>query len=495
MLKKGWRVVAHLEKFGDFAIILIAFLLAYYGRPFFIKLNHQFHLGFNFAGDSLAPLSDYALVVLVAIVSQTLLLNSLKAYERMRFRSFLQIAWIFFVSSSGVFFILASVLFLLKLDLSRSFVILFSLILLGLLLFERCVTLFFLRFIRRHGLNYRNIIICGMGRQAIQFSKKIFAHPELGFAIKSYVNLASGINYEDIYHFKQDLALVSNNCDIPVVCGLSSFEKLLNDSAIDEVVITDVTTVFQQVHAVMQLCADQGLRVTLLAESFSIGLATSQLSYFDGVPLIHFAPPPGDMWELGLKRGMDIVLSFILLVLLAPVLIVVALLVKFSSTGPVFYVQKRVGLNGHLFNFYKFRSMCQDADQQLAALKDKNEMKGPAFKMKNDPRITAVGKWLRRYSLDELPQLWNVLKGDMSLVGPRPPVPDEVRAYERRYRRRLSMRPGMTCTWQVSGRNDISDFSQWVALDLEYIDNWSIFNDFYLLLKTIPAVIFGRGAS
>ena len=127
-------------------------------------------------------------------------------------------------------------------------------------------------------------------------------------------------------------------------------------------------------------------------------------------------------------------------------------------------------------------------------MKEKNEMKGPAFKMKDDPRVTPVGKFLRRYSIDELPQLWNVIKGDMSLVGPRPPVPTEVSAYERRYRRRLSMRPGMTCTWQVSGRSDITDFSKWVQLDLEYIDNWSIRKDIALLLKTVPAVIFGTGA-
>jgi lipopolysaccharide/colanic/teichoic acid biosynthesis glycosyltransferase len=168
--------------------------------------------------------------------------------------------------------------------------------------------------------------------------------------------------------------------------------------------------------------------------------------------------------------------------------------VRFSSEGPIFFVQKRVGLNGRLFNFYKFRSMYLHAEKELEKLKVHNEMEGPAFKLTNEPRVTRAGRWLRRFSLDELPQLWNVLIGDMSLVGPRPPVPGEVSAYERRYRRRLSMRPGMTCTWQVSGRNEIKDFNSWVKLDLEYIDNWSLWRDFQLLCRTIPAVLFGTGA-
>ncbi|NLF25519.1 MAG: exopolysaccharide biosynthesis polyprenyl glycosylphosphotransferase, partial [Deltaproteobacteria bacterium] len=199
-------------------------------------------------------------------------------------------------------------------------------------------------------------------------------------------------------------------------------------------------------------------------------------------------------WELGLKRVFDVVVSALLLVVCSPLFAVIALLVRITSPGPVFFVQKRVGLNGRLFNMYKFRSMHSTAESELEALKAQNEMSGPAFKLKNDPRVTALGRFLRRFSLDELPQLWNVFKGEMSLVGPRPPVPGEVNAYARRYRRRLSMRPGMTCTWQVSGRNEIKDFDSWVKLDLEYIDNWSFWQDIRLLLRTIPAVLSGVGA-
>jgi exopolysaccharide biosynthesis polyprenyl glycosylphosphotransferase len=211
------------------------------------------------------------------------------------------------------------------------------------------------------------------------------------------------------------------------------------------------------------------------------------------MPLIHFQTPPGDTWELVLKRFIDVVVSGALLIVLSPLFLLIALGVK-TTSGPVIFRQTRVGLNGRLFDMLKFRSMVDGAEKALGDLKGVNEMRGPAFKLKNDPRVTTFGRFLRRFSLDELPQLWNVFVGDMSLVGPRPPIPGEVSLYERRSRRRLSMRPGLTCTWQVSGRNNISDFDTWVKLDLDYIDNWSLSGDLMLLVRTIPAVLFGTGA-
>jgi lipopolysaccharide/colanic/teichoic acid biosynthesis glycosyltransferase len=190
---------------------------------------------------------------------------------------------------------------------------------------------------------------------------------------------------------------------------------------------------------------------------------------------------------------MDIAVSAVALVLLSPLFVVLALGVK-STKGPVLFRQTRMGLNGRLFQMYKFRSMFVGAERDLGALKSLNEMSGPAFKMRDDPRVTSFGRFMRRFSLDELPQLWNVLIGDMSLVGPRPPIPGEVSLYDRKSRRRLSMRPGLTCTWQVSGRNEIADFQDWVALDLQYIDNWSLLRDIALLVRTIPAVLLGTGA-
>jgi len=193
------------------------------------------------------------------------------------------------------------------------------------------------------------------------------------------------------------------------------------------------------------------------------------------------------------KRVTDLFGSAAAIVILSPVFIIAAILIKTTSRGPVFFAQSRVGLNGRTFKLYKFRSMFRDAEEHRAALANRNEMSGPVFKIKNDPRITVVGKWMRRFSIDELPQFWNVLAGDMSLVGPRPPIPEEVKKYERWQRRRLSMKPGITCLWQVSGRNAI-DFENWMRLDLTYIDTWSLRLDVQILLRTVPVVLTARGA-
>ena len=193
------------------------------------------------------------------------------------------------------------------------------------------------------------------------------------------------------------------------------------------------------------------------------------------------------------KRAVDVLVSGVLLLLLAPAFALIALATRRDSPGPALFRQKRVGLNGREFTFYKFRSMRLGAEAELAALQAQNEMDGPVFKMAKDPRITSLGHFLRKTSLDELPQLWNVFCGEMSLVGPRPPLPAEVRLYEPWQRRRLSVVPGITCTWQVSGRNEI-DFEQWMRLDLAYIDRWSFWGDIGICLQTVPAVLFARGA-
>jgi lipopolysaccharide/colanic/teichoic acid biosynthesis glycosyltransferase len=187
-------------------------------------------------------------------------------------------------------------------------------------------------------------------------------------------------------------------------------------------------------------------------------------------------------------------LSFIALVILAPILGLIAIAIETTSPGGVLFKQQRCGLNGRVFTLYKFRTMVSDAEAKLESLRQHNQMGGPAFKMDNDPRVTKVGRILRKFSLDELPQFWNVFKGEMSLVGPRPPLPKEVKQYDQWQRRRLSMAPGITCLWQISGRNNITDFNQWAKLDLQYIDHWSPWLDLMILVKTLPAVLLTRGA-
>jgi exopolysaccharide biosynthesis polyprenyl glycosylphosphotransferase len=189
----------------------------------------------------------------------------------------------------------------------------------------------------------------------------------------------------------------------------------------------------------------------------------------------------------------DILVSGIGLIILSPIFLVIAILIKITSEGPVFYEWNVMGFNKKPFRSWKFRTMVQEADAQKEALMAINEMKGPVFKIKNDPRITRVGRFLRKYSLDELPQLWSVFKGDMSLVGPRPAFPNELARYESWHRRKLSIKPGITCLWQISGRNNINDFDEWARMDLEYIDNWSLWLDLKILIKTVDVVFAGTG--
>ena len=496
MLKENWRFISRLERAGDFIIVFVAFITAYYGRAAFFFWNNRFRWGLPFGGEQLAPLSDYLVVLLVALVGVQVLLQAFGAYSSMRLRSPGALLGMFASVALLVFVLLAATLFLLKLDLSRSYIALFCLLLVLFLAAERYLVLGLLRFWRRRGFNFRTIMICGVGEQALKLAKEIYQRPELGIFVRCFADLRNldEIPPAELALFRGQLRKLSGKSAGRIVCGVAPLAQMLKEYAIDEVIFTHVSEVMPQVEEMVLLCAEQGVRTTLVADLFSIGMVRSGLSYFGDLPLIHFQTPPGDRWDLAVKRIMDLVCSALLMVLLAPLFILVALSIWVTTGRPIFFVQKRVGLNGHLFDLYKFRSMYQNAEQELERLKAHNEMQGPAFKIKEDPRVTKLGHLLRRFSLDELPQLWNVFIGDMSLVGPRPPVPGEVTAYERCYRRRLSMRPGITCTWQVSGRNEIHDFADWVKLDLEYIDNWSLGRDIKLLLKTVPAVLLGTGA-
>jgi exopolysaccharide biosynthesis polyprenyl glycosylphosphotransferase len=240
---------------------------------------------------------------------------------------------------------------------------------------------------------------------------------------------------------------------------------------------------------------ERGIRTRFALRLFPHTKAKVDLEELDGLPLLSFSPAPSSVIALAAKRSLDIALSSLLLVLGLPIIVAIAAAIKISSSGTVLYRQTRCGLNGRLFTLYKFRTMEEGAHEKRRELLPLNEMSGPAFKLRRDPRVTAIGRFLRRFSLDELPQFWNVLRGEMSMVGPRPPIPEEVAQYQPWQRRRLAMKPGLTCLWQISGRSDNSDFNRWMQLDLEYIDSWSPTLDVKILLKTIPVVLSGRGAS
>jgi exopolysaccharide biosynthesis polyprenyl glycosylphosphotransferase len=280
-----------------------------------------------------------------------------------------------------------------------------------------------------------------------------------------------------------------------LIGGLDDLEEILRNKIVDEVfVFLPIKSFYSEIEEILHVCENIGVEVKIPTDLFSLKLAKSTVSEYGAVSVIDLYTSPIITWQLLIKRLIDITASAVLLILLSPLFAVVSILIKGTFRGPVFFKQQRVGYNGRFFNCLKFRTMVENAEALQKDLLRLNEMEGPVFKIKNDPRVTKVGRVLRKTSIDELPQLINVLKGDMSLVGPRPPIPSEVNEYVLKDRRRLSMRPGMTCLWQVKGRNAIP-FEKWMELDREYIDNWSLMLDFKILAKTIPAVLRGSGAS
>ncbi|MFL5391581.1 MAG: sugar transferase [Myxococcales bacterium] len=292
------------------------------------------------------------------------------------------------------------------------------------------------------------------------------------------------------------LARLAGARGAPRVLGsVAEIDQVLRTIPVDEVYFAgNGRSHADEMQSAIRVCERLGIPFALPAYSFRLERArpVDREAVSDGYLHYHsHVPRPR---ALAFKRIFDVVASATALWLLTPLLIVVAVAIKLTSRGPLFFRQMRVGLRGKRFNMLKFRSMVVDAEARKALLAARNEQAGPVFKIKNDPRVTRVGRVLRKYSIDELPQLINVLRGDMSLVGPRPPVPDEVEKYEAWQRRRLSVRPGLTCIWQVSGRNQIS-FEEWMYLDMQYIDHWTLAGDFNLIFKTVPVVITGRGAS
>ena len=271
--------------------------------------------------------------------------------------------------------------------------------------------------------------------------------------------------------------------------------EALHEHSVSGVLISAKNANFERVESVIQLCEIEGVEAWLAADFFATQIARASLDEMFGHPLIVFRSTPETSWQMLAKMLIDFFGAIFMLLVAALPMLLVALLIKLTSPGPIFFRQQRSGLNGSPFNIFKFRTMMTNAEQFQHELAAMNEMSGPVFKVTNDPRITPIGKFLRKYSLDELPQLFNVLRGEMSLVGPRPLPVDEVKRFnDLAHRRRLSVKPGLTCLWQVSGRNKISDFKEWVRLDLEYIDNWSIWLDIIILFRTIPAVFSGTGA-
>ncbi|MCA9470416.1 MAG: sugar transferase [Nitrospirales bacterium] len=355
---------------------------------------------------------------------------------------------------------------------------------LSLVLGSRLCLRFILRQARLNGRNIRNILIVGTNPRAVQFALDIQAKPELGYHLVGFLDEPwDGIN-------------TFQRTGFSIVTDFENFQSFLRCFIIDEVMIAlPIKSYYEQAAQIVAQCEEQGVLIRVLGNMFSPKFAHERVEHFEKHSLLTLQPGALGDHAFVFKRIIDILVSLPLLVFLLPFFAIIGSLIKLSSKGPALFVQERIGRNKRKFRLYKFRTMVPDAEKMLENLIHLNEVEGAAFKIEDDPRLTTLGRWLRKTSIDELPQLWNVLKGDMSLVGPRPlPVRDFEEFKEDWHRRRFSVPPGLTCLWQVNGRSRLS-FEKWMELDMQYIDQWTLWLDLKILLKTIPVVLRGTGAA
>jgi exopolysaccharide biosynthesis polyprenyl glycosylphosphotransferase len=337
----------------------------------------------------------------------------------------------------------------------------------------------FLEIRNSNGNHLQNILVVGTGSLAQDFIRKVKENKDWKIRILGILDWEKNQKGKFLHGFQ-------------VVGILEDLPQIIKNKHIDYIVYAVSRRFLNTIEKSISLCEKMGVSTCILADFFPNKISKQKLFTLENKPFIFNSYAPQKEQGMWLKEILDQTLSFILIIFFSPLFLLIAFLIKVSSKGPVLFKQQRVGLNGRKFTLYKFRTMVEYAERLKDTLLVENEMDGPVFKIKEDPRITKLGKFLRKISLDELPQLFNIFFGDMSLVGPRPPLPEEVSQYDLWHRRRLRVKPGLTCLWQVNGRNKIN-FENWMKLDLEYIDNWSLFLDFKILLKTIPAVLSGSG--
>lgn len=476
MLKERAKAIAYWVWTTDLVLTALAFLLAWWLRS---QLAPQ--LAPRLFPTELYPLSRYLGLLPLVLVIWTLLLVTREAYTSRRTVALASELWqVVQVVAAGTL-ILAAAGWLLRLDfVSRPFLVLFASLNLLFLAAEKLVLRLAARRVRARGYNYRTLLIVGINPRAEEVARIIDEHPHWGLKLTGFVAPNGGHG--------------GTFAGLPVLGSADDLPQILQQEVVDEVIFVLSRRQLEEFEESFLLCSELGIRARV-ALYFPHMKARVVLEELEGIPLLTFTNTPGAPFPLFLKRLGDVTVSLLGMVLTAPLLPVIATAVKLSSRGPVLYSQQRCGLNGRRFTLHKFRTMYVGSDRKMEEVAHLNEVDGPAFKARRDPRVTPVGRVLRRLSLDELPQLVNVLRGDMSLVGPRPPLPDEVQHYQRWQRRRLSMKPGITGLWQVSGRAGLDDFNRWIALDLAYIDQWSLWLDLKILLKTVPAVLSTRGAS
>jgi len=465
-----------LHQFSDIAILLCSLAVtAWIGGKLGKPLDQT-------SGIVAGLLGLHLPVLIAASVSWHLSFRLFGLYEPKRFRRKLEECMdIIKATSLGSLLICAMIGLLGSQFLNSLVVIVFWLTAMFMTVAVRAAMRFLLTLVRSQGRNLRHIVVLGTNRRARAFAEKIRERRDMGYNVIGYVD---------------DRSADKDGNPIEILCGISGFPEILERYVVDEVVIAlPIQTFYMQIKEIMAQCTEQGITVRFIVDKlFDLPNTKSRMEYLEDTPLFSVYMGPEENWAFIVKRVVDFVLSAVFLVLLVPLFVLVGILIGLTSQGPVFFVQDRVGHNKRRFRMYKFRTMKKEAEILQEELEGLNEAEGPVFKINNDPRITKIGKILRKTSIDELPQLVNVLKGDMSLVGPRPlPLRDYRRFQKNWQKRRVSVKPGITGLWQVCGRNDLS-FDRWIELDMEYIDHWSLFLDFKILMKTIPVVLSGKGA-
>jgi exopolysaccharide biosynthesis polyprenyl glycosylphosphotransferase len=466
VFSRHYRKVKAVFGTTDVLLISLAFLAAYWTR-LLLPLEKDFYLDFRIAalGVAVSALSTVAIGYWLEVYER---LDS--AHPRVILRdTFRQCAL------GGICLVVTE--FLLRLDLSRSFVVLFGVYAWILLCLFRINAARLIGALRREFGKAHFVMVVGSGASALRLGRALEQSADYGVRLMGFLDEQPGqIQLSQVYERYP----------------FGQLAELLRRQVIDEVIFAVDSRELGAMEELFLRCDEEGVRTRVVVDFFPHVNSQVYLDRLGPTPLLTFSAAPHDEILLLAKRVTDVILAAAALVLLLPFMLVIGLLIRLTSPGPVIFRQERCGLNGRRFVFYKFRSMCNNAEELKASLAHLSH-KSTAFKIRNDPRLTAVGRFLRKFSIDEWPQLWNVLKGDMSLVGPRPAVPEEVEHYQTWQRRRLRMRPGLTCLWAVAGR-DALDFETWMKMDMQYIDNWSLALDWNIMLRTIPRVLTGRGA-
>ena len=474
MIKTHITTISYFNRFADSAINFLCFVLAYF--------VHEYWFVGIFTQKTIPDPFFYAQFLLVCVLLVNLLGTKNNYYGYDRFYDS-QVVVSKFLSTYFQAYAYTTLIFYAfeRYIPSRTLLVTYFALTLFVTLLFRYLERKFLHQLYASGQYLQNIVIVGSGQEAETVMSEIQKNQHWGFKVIALFSREENEEKSTLFH--------------ELHAGtVTSLEPFLKSHVVDLVIFAVSNAEVIKVHPYIFMCEEMGLMTMINLDQFEMKIAKTHVEFLGVIPMITFSTVPTRYGLIILKNAFDRFVAATAIVVLFPIIIFpIMILVKLTSIGPIFFVQERVGLNGRRFKMYKFRTMIKGAEDLLEGLRDQSEVDGPAFKMKDDPRITPLGKFLRRYSLDEFPQLINVFLGDMSIVGPRPPIPHEVERYQNEYRRRLSMKPGITCLWQVSGRSDV-DFRTWMDMDMKYIDTWSPIGDFIIMAKTFPAVFRRKGA-